>query len=176
MPPSATPQNYVPFPTFARAPVGGGVGAGGSPWYTATEGSSHYNSLQASFERQFSGGFRFLANYTYSQCRTDSRDSLEGDIGSYRAPALPGFGIQGDWALCDFDFPQLFHFNGQYQLPVGPGKALLSHSSGVVNQVLGGWSMNWIMSLPIGRALHYPVQHHHRCRDGLHCLDGTRPG
>jgi Carboxypeptidase regulatory-like domain/TonB dependent receptor-like, beta-barrel len=139
LPPSANAQNYVPFPDFAR----------GSSYF-ATEGFSNYNALQATFERRFSGGLSMLANYTYSKCLTTARDLLNGDIAGYRAPNLPGFGLQGDLGLCDFDIPHVVHFSGGYQLPVGKGQHFLSSASGLTNQILGGWQTYWILTLQDG--------------------------
>lgn len=139
-PPSANPQAFVPFPDFQR-----------NATYEFTEGNSYYHSLQATFERKFSNGFNFLADYTYSKCRTDARTLLTGDIGGYRAAGVPGFGIQGDYALCDFDIPQVFHLSGGYALPLGSGHRLLGHSKGVVNQIVAGWQTHWILTLEDGQ-------------------------
>jgi hypothetical protein len=140
LPPGLNPQDYVPFTDFAR----------GSS-YAATEGNSQYNSLQTTYERRFSAGLNILADYTYSKCRTDARDLLNGDIGGYRAQYLPGFGIQGDYALCDFDVRNIVHFSGGYQLPIGKNQRYLRNAGGVANAILGGWTTNWILTLQDGQ-------------------------
>jgi len=146
LPPSADPQSYVPFPDFSRGAE-----------YLATEGSSSYNSLQATFQRRFGAGLSFLGNYTYGKCRTDAPDIfVAGETGGYRAPDLPGFGIQPDYGLCVFDIRQVVHFAGTYQLPFGNGKPFLHASSGVVNQLVGGWSVNWILTLQDGQPFTIP--------------------
>ena len=140
LPPGLNPQNYVPFPDFGR----------GSS-YIATEGNSIYNALQANYEKRFGGGLSVLANYTWAQCRTDSRDLLIGAAaGGFRAPYLPGFGIQGDYALCGNDITNVFHLSGTYELPVGNGRRFLGNSKGVVDAVLGGWQTNYILTLEGG--------------------------
>lgn len=141
LPPGLNPQNYVPYPDFAR---------GAS--YQTTNGDTYYNSLQFTFDRRFGRGVEFNGNYTYSQCRSDYRNVLSDEtLGAFRAPYLPGFGIQGDYGLCDADEPNLLHFSGRYQLPFGKGMRFLGNSSGVVNQVLGGWQTNWILNLQDGQ-------------------------
>ena len=92
--PGTDPQPFVPYPDFARGFTLNG-----------TQANSNYNSMQLTYQRRLSHGLDVLANYTYSKCQTDARDILTNDIGGYRAATLPGFGIQGDWALCDFDVP-----------------------------------------------------------------------
>jgi hypothetical protein len=139
-PPSGNPQNYVPFHDFARADT-----------YQLAEGNSYYHSLQATFERRFSQGVNFLANYTFSKCRTDARTLLTGDIGGYRAPDVPGFGIINDYALCDFDVPMVVHFSGGYTLPFGHGQRFLANSHGVAGQIVSGWVVNSILTLQDGQ-------------------------
>jgi hypothetical protein len=141
LPTSVNPQLYVPFPDFGR---------GAS--YVTTEGNSDYNSLQVNFERRFSQGLNVLANYTWSKCFSDAHQllGLNGNQGGYRAPDLLGFGIQGDYALCGIDIPQVFHLSGTYELPFGHGQRFLRSSRGVVNALLGGWTTNWILTLEDG--------------------------
>ncbi|HTV55568.1 MAG TPA: TonB-dependent receptor [Terriglobia bacterium] len=141
LPPGANPQLYVPFPDFAR-----------SASYVTTEGNNYYNSLQVNFERRFNAGLDFLTNFTWAQCRQDNEDLLgvNGNSSGYRAPYLPNFGIQGDYQPCGSYTPHVFHFSGTYQLPFGSGKRFLRSSSRMVNQALGGWTVNWILSLQDG--------------------------
>ena len=140
LPPGLNQQNYVPFPDFGA----------GSP-YEMDNANTYYNSLQTSFERRFGSGLTFLANYTYSKCRSDWRATDGSNVtGGFRAPSLPGFGIKGDYALCDADVPSMFHFSGLYTLPVGAGQHFLGNSKGIANQVIGGWRMNWIVTLQDG--------------------------
>ena len=68
-----------------------------------------------------------------------------------RAPLLPGFGIQGDYGLCDFDIPKFFHLSGAYDIPFGHGRQFLNNSHGVVDALFGGWSTNWILTLQDGQ-------------------------
>jgi hypothetical protein len=141
LPPGLNSQNYVPYPDFARGAT-----------YESTSGDTYYNSLQATFERRFSGGLDLNGNYTYSKCRSDYRNVLSDEtLGSFRAPYLPGFGIQGDYGYCDADEPNLVHVSGMYQLPFGKGMHFLTNSSGLVNSLLGGWQANGILTLQDGQ-------------------------
>jgi hypothetical protein len=93
-----------------------------------------------------------LANFTWSQCRTDAVDVLNSTaIGGRGAARLPNFGIKGDSGLCDFDIRDVFHFSGIYELPVGHGRRFLANSSGIANAVLGGWTINWILPIQGGQ-------------------------
>jgi hypothetical protein len=131
---------YIPFPDF---------GQGQS--YQTTQGNSYYNALQTSFQQRFANGLTFLAAYTYARCRSDAGDLLNGGAVGSRAPYVPGFGIQGDYSDCNFDMRHVFHFSGGYALPFGQGKHFLSSSTGVMNQIVSGWSMQWINSAETGQ-------------------------
>jgi hypothetical protein len=136
------PGGILPFPDF---------GWGGSEQLSA--GSSYYNGLQTSFEKRYSNGLNFLLTYTYSHCRSDSGDLLNGSAIGWRAPWLTGFGIKGDYGDCDFNIFNVAHFSGGYQLPFGNGRHFLGQSHGVANQVVGGWQMVWNATIEGGQPI-----------------------
>ena len=133
--------------------------------YAVSAGNSAYHGLQTKVEKQFANGLNFLAAYTWSKVRTDARDLLNGgSIGGYRAPDVPGMGIQADYALAPFDIRNVFHFSGGYQLPFGKGRHFLSNASGVENALAGGWSLVWSTTLQGGQPL------------TIGCANGTAAG
>jgi hypothetical protein len=139
----ASPDNLTPFATF---------GQGAS--YAATEGDSGYNALQARLEKQYKYGLNFLATYTYSKTLTDAFDLLNGgSIGNYRGAYIPGVGIHYDFGLAPFDIRNVFHFNGGYELPFGKGKHFMSNASGVTDKLVGGWSIQYIVTLQGGQPI-----------------------
>ncbi len=141
LPPGLNQYNYTRYPDFPN-----------SFTYSSFAGDSYYNSLQINYERRFNNGLSMLANFTWSKCRTDAVDVLNSTaLTGYRAPLLPGFGIQGDYGLCDFNIPKVFHFSGNYELPFGHGRRFLSNSPGIVDAFLGGWGSNWILTLQNGQ-------------------------
>ncbi|MFZ0593794.1 MAG: TonB-dependent receptor [Bryobacteraceae bacterium] len=135
------PQNYVPFPDFAR----------GSS-FADTVGVSNYQSLQTKYQRRLSNGLTMLFAYTYSKTLSDAGDLLSnGDVGGYRAPDLPGWGIQKDTGLAAFDIRHAISFSGTYDLPFGKGQKYMSSSNRVAEFILGNWSTNWILTLDTGQ-------------------------
>ncbi len=140
LPPGLNVYNYTAYPDFQNGFTD-----------TSFAGDSYYNSLQLNYERRFNNGLSALANFTWAKCRTDAPDVLNATAISFRAPLLPGFGIQGDYGLCDFDIPKTLHFSGAYQIPVGHGLHYLSNSPKLVDAFLGGWSANWILTLQDGQ-------------------------
>jgi len=139
LPPGANPQNYVPYPDFAR-----------NATYETTNGKSSYNSLQATYQHELSLGLSLLANYTYSRCLSNQHTQASQNQ-QYRAQWLPGFGIDADYGLCDTDASNLFHLSGTYGLPFGRGRTFLSDSSRAVDAVIGGWVVNFIYTYQGGQ-------------------------
>jgi hypothetical protein len=151
LPANANAQLAIPFPDFGR-----------NPSYAATEGNSNYHSLQTKLEKQFSNGLTFLGTYTWSKALTDADDLLNGgsgqssaggNVNGYRAPGIPGFGIQADYGLASFDIRNVFHFSGGYELPFGKGKHFMSDASGGMNKLIGGWSINWSSTFQGGQPI-----------------------
>jgi hypothetical protein len=139
LPPSANPQNYIPFPSFAR-----------NATYETTNASSSYNSLQTTFQHELSSGLSLLANYTYSKCMSDQHTQASQNQ-QYRAQWLPGFGIAGDYGLCDTDATHLVHISGSYELPFGRGRQYMSTANKATDAVLGGWAVNFIYTYQGGQ-------------------------
>jgi hypothetical protein len=146
-----TPENIV-YGTSATYPY---PHMGGSASYDATEGNSYYHGLQTSLEKHYASGLNFLAAYTWSRTRTDARGPLNfgSTLVSYRAANYPGFGIQGDYTDAPQDIRNVFHFSGGYELPFGPGKHFLTDAAGAAKQVLGGWSLQWNLTLEGGQPI-----------------------
>ena len=141
LPPNVDPQGYVPFPDFAR---------GAS--YATSNANSHYHSLQTKYTWRLHDGLNFLVGYTFAKTLTNADDLLSGGgIAGFRAPDLPGFGIQKDMGLASFDVRHAFTFSGTYDLPVGKGKSYLNGMNRVGEAILGGWSTNWIVTAYSGQ-------------------------
>jgi hypothetical protein len=152
--PSDDPTRYIPFPDFSR---------GAS--YQRTIGSSIYNGLQTKIEQQFSSGLSYLFTYTFSKTLSDAGDLLNGgSVSGLRAPWVPGLGPRFDWGLANFDIRNVFHISGTYELPIGSNKKYLGNANKFTNNVIGGWSVNWIATLQGGQ----PIT--------LNCPSGTTSG
>jgi len=141
LPPGLSPLSYSPYPDFSSYMT-----------YSTFSGNSHYNSLQANYERRVGHGLSVLGNFTWASCMNDATDVLNPTaLFIYRAPFLPHFGIHGDFSRCDFDINKVVHFSGTYELPFGNGRHFLGGSSGVLNAIVGGWDVNWILTLQDGQ-------------------------
>jgi hypothetical protein len=161
----------LPYNASATGPVGGGtLGQEVFPDFSTSSigrmiGASIYNGLQTKLEQQFASGLNYLLTYTYSNTLTDAGDLLNGgSLNGARAPQVPGFGVRGDWSKASFNIANVFHASGGYELPFGTGKKYLTNSSKLENGVLGGWAINWILTLEGGQPL------------SLSCPTGTTTG
>jgi len=112
-------------------------------------GVSTYNSLQAKVEKRYSHGLSFLATYTWSHAFDDASDAggLFTAIGN-RQPALIPYIYELTNSV--FDIRNRFTINGNYELPIGRGRAFLSNSSRWVDKIVGGWSSSLTFAAQTG--------------------------
>jgi hypothetical protein len=118
-----------------------------TPW-----GYSNYTSLVAKAEKRFSGGgllsngLNFTAAFTWG--KVISATSLLNN--GFLVDPGPYYGIDNS------DRPFLFSFGGNYKLPIGKGGKLLNNAHGVLDEVVGGWQLNWIVNDQSGTPVSYP--------------------
>lgn len=139
LPVGTNPQNYIPYPNFAR-----------NATYETTNATSSYNAFQTTYEHQMSSGLYLLANWTWSKCMSDQHTQAQQNQ-QYRAQWLPGFGIAQDYALCDTDATHIIHVAGSYNLPFGRGRTFLGNANKATDLILGGWVLNGIYSYQTGQ-------------------------
>lgn len=110
----------------------------GSITFNTQDMSQSYNSLQTKFEHRFSHQFMLLGSYTWSKL-----------LQFAQSPALGG-NTAYEYSYSAFDVPHQVAISGIYSLPVGHGKAFLSHSNVFVDEILGGWQAQTIIVLRSG--------------------------
>jgi hypothetical protein len=151
----ALPYNpYAPIGS-TQNPVGGvrpldaafhavGPNAAGNISYLATGGVSNYNGLQASFQRRFTHGLAFDANYTWAKGLSDtSTFSQQGDQGWSNANP---FNIrQIEYGNTDTDLQNRFALSVNYELQYG------KEFTGIKKALLTGWDTNMIALWQTGK-------------------------
>jgi hypothetical protein len=112
------------------------------------EGHASYNSLQALFRSRLSNFSSFQAAYTYSHSIGNVElDNSSGSVNQEAATALgPGFNSL-DKGNTNINRPHIFVANEVFFLP-----KLLKHSS-FVQQTLGAWELNSIITVESGASL-----------------------
>ncbi|HZS97710.1 MAG TPA: carboxypeptidase-like regulatory domain-containing protein [Terriglobales bacterium] len=121
---------------------------------TASVGSMKYNALQAVLQKRYSSGLNYQVAYTFSKCQTDN-SGYYGTWGDTQGtPANPYYQNlyqpQADWAECYFDAKHLLSAYAVYELPFGRGKKFGANMNSVANAIVGGWSIDPILSLHTG--------------------------
>jgi hypothetical protein len=142
-------------PTVAQALVRFPQYCGSLTGVNENEGTSLYDSFQASFDKQFSGGFYLAANYTYSHLTTDAASTTQstagyGGIGGVISP----FQGSRNTSISTDDIPNTFSFMAVYDLPFGKGKRLLD-KPGVVSALVGGWTLTSTIKLTSGMPFYF---------------------
>ena len=143
LPPGTNTQLYIPYPYMAR-----------NSTFETTNANTSYNSMQITYQHQMSYGLLVLGNYTWSRCAGDQHAPQNSEFNSgYRAQWLPGFGIKGDYGLCDADATDLWHAAATYGLPFGHGKQFGSTMNKAADLIVGGWEINGFYTFQSGQPL-----------------------
>jgi hypothetical protein len=113
-------------------------------FYNTSGGKSDYNALQANLHSVTRNGLTYLISYTWSK-------SIDvGCSGTFNSEDcdIPD-GYHPPRSISGYDLPQMFSASAVYQLPFGVGRQYRSRYA-PVNYLLGGWSVNTIVSLTSG--------------------------
>ena len=162
-PASPCPANYpASFPgALANAPVPAGtyyIPAGApkanpklaNTWTWFSRGDSNYNALQVDLNHRFSHNLAIRGVYTWSKALDDG-DSLNATAAA-NAPGLVSnpFNLRADYGPATYDVRHVGVVNAVYSLPFGRGQAFANNVEGWRNQLIGGWSVNSIVTAQSG--------------------------
>jgi len=116
--------------------------------------NSEYHAMQLTAEKRYSNGLQFLASFVWSKSIDDASapDDNTTWLGSFSSLVDPN----KPWlerSLSTFDIPYVYQFSYTYDLPVGRGKALLSHMPAVLDEMIGGWKTNGVWRISYGRPI-----------------------
>ncbi|MHB1935209.1 MAG: TonB-dependent receptor [Acidobacteriaceae bacterium] len=125
------PNGTPPYPQF--------LNIGGDKF----NGSSNYNSLQASVQRQYRNDLTYNVNYTWSKLM-DDQDMAGGGGNAGPQPYQHAYHPALNYGPSNYDITNALKISFVYQLPVGVGHRWLNHQ-GVLNSVLGGWQVSSII-------------------------------
>jgi hypothetical protein len=97
---------------------------------TTNQGRTDYHALQLELRRSLSKGLQFNASYAFGKMRTSSFPTLRRPEFMIRDAGSPG------------DLTHAFKINAIYELPFGQGRRFGSNVNGVVDRIIGGWSLS----------------------------------
>lgn len=118
--------------------------------YLDNSGDSNYHAAQFTLRRRFSTGLGLSMAYTFGKSiDNQSVDPVGASSGgglsttNSRTPTdIRDF--REERARSDFDRTHVFTGASVWEVPVGKGRKYMSNAPGIVNHVLGGWSINTI--------------------------------
>src|ERR1043166_5118539 len=124
--------------------------------YLDNSGDSNYHAAQFTLRRRFSSGLGLSMAYTFGKSiDNQSVDPVGASSGgglsttNSRTPTdIRNF--REERARSDFDRTHVFTGASVWEVPVGKGRHFLSNGPGIVNQVLGGWTINTIYTFMTG--------------------------
>lgn len=103
----------------------------------------NYNALQVKLTKRFSGGISLLSSYTFSKT-LDEETSTAGDF------VQDSYNIRSDYGLSAINAKHRAVTTVTWEPPIGRHHRYLSNLTPVVNDVLGDWQVNAIVTMQSG--------------------------
>ena len=128
-------QLLLPYPQFT------GVQAENATW-----GGSNYQSVQIKVNKRTTHGISMLAVYTVSKWLSNV-PAEDAPIGTNNGTSVQNpYNLAAEKSLSENDIPQALIISGVAELPFGHGRRFLSGAPGLVNGLVGGWSVSGILT------------------------------
>lgn len=119
----------------------------------AWDAASFYNALAIAVKKRFGRGYSLQGSYTFSKAIDDASSTGVIDFGpGTNANGLTLFAddVKFDRGPSLFDVRNRLVINGSMELPFGKGRAIGNNWTGIMQQVLGGWSLAGILTAASG--------------------------
>lgn len=110
----------------------------------STIGYSTYHALLVKFQRQFTGGFSILGNYTFAKAITNSDASNNGTQSQDKSCLIC------DKGMAPMNVPQSLVVSGVWDLPIGRGRHFGNSMNRVLDGAVGGWNVDAIATMQKG--------------------------
>ncbi|MPZ19796.1 MAG: hypothetical protein GEV06_18040 [Luteitalea sp.] len=117
--------------------------------------SSRYHAGTISVRRRHTQGLSYTINYTYGKSMDNASDSggvRFTDFNPVRSNGHVVFGapLSDDWSVSTFDVKHAFSASFLYDLPFGRDRPLLANATGLLNTIVGGWSLSGVARIQGG--------------------------
>jgi hypothetical protein len=124
--------------------------------YLDNSGDSNYHAAQFTLRRRFSSGLGLSMAYTFGKSiDNQSVDPVGASSGgglsttNSRTPSdIRNF--RNERGRSDFDRTQVLQAATVWEMPFGKGRRFMKSSNGVVNHLVGGWTLNSIFTFQTG--------------------------
>lgn len=124
--------------------------------YLDNSGDSNYHAAQFTLRRRFSSGLGMSLAYTFGKSidnqSVDPVGAASGGGLSTTNSRTPNDirDFRQERARSDFDRTHVFTGATVWEVPLGRGQRFLGSSRGIMNQIIGGWSINTIFNVMSG--------------------------
>jgi hypothetical protein len=112
----------------------------------ASFGFGNYNGLTVKVEKRLSGGLQFVSAYSWTHALSNSNTALAWN--TYAANPL---NESSNYSNAEWDIRHSFTTGFTYEVPIGKGRKFGTNMNPVLNNVVGGWALNGILSIRTGR-------------------------
>ena len=112
-------------------------------------GGSNFNALEVTAKRNFSDGFSAALYYTWAKA-LDTGTAYGGNgssVDTYQNAYSPA----ANYGASENDIRHTLNGSAVYELPFGKNRKF-ANTSGVVNQIIGGWQLGTILQFNTGQA------------------------
>jgi len=110
------------------------------------EGTASYHALNVSLIKRATHGLAFKANYSYSKVMDLNSAILAPSGENEPADTFSPYNLALNRGPAAYSLHQQFNANFTYQLPFGNGQRFGSATGGWMNQLIGGWQWNGILT------------------------------
>jgi hypothetical protein len=107
-------------------------------------GNGNYNALLAKMQHQFQYGFSLIANYIWEKGLAEAQQGSNGTINQDRSC------LKCDYGLTTSNIPQALTISTVAEVPVGRGRIWGNKMNPVLDEVIGGWSVDAIATMQKG--------------------------
>ncbi|MBI4481766.1 MAG: TonB-dependent receptor [Acidobacteria bacterium] len=112
--------------------------------------NSNYSSLQAALRKRFEKDLQFQASYTFSKSIDEAAGQFNSFTRTEQGAPVDSDERSNEQGHSSFDVRHSFVANWTYDLPLGRGRRWLGSAKGFLPYLLGGWSLNGIVTVAAG--------------------------
>jgi hypothetical protein len=107
-------------------------------------GNGSYNALLVKFQKQFTHGVSFMANYTWQKSLSDATEGSNGTLNQDKSC------FRCDWGPTTSNIPHSVVVSAVAEVPIGRGRPIGRDMNRIVDGVIGGWSADAIATFQQG--------------------------
>ncbi len=116
-------------------------------------GKAQYHGVSFKVTKRFTHGLSLLSSAGFGKNLRQTRLLNAQDFGGISSADATRLIKESDQNV---DIPRKFVIAGIYELPFGKGRSFGSTVPGIVDQIIGGWQINWDVTYQSGNVVDYP--------------------